>query len=57
MTIHHDKLAYGKLSSLREELSEDKLIEMAKALSGQEDGGEKEEKGEDGSVSPRKTSR
>ena len=57
MTIHHDNLAYGKLSSLREELSEDKLIEMAKALSGQEDGGEKEEKGEDGSVSPRKTSK
>ena len=57
MTIHHDKLAYGKLSSLREELSEDRLIEMAKALSGQEDGGEKEKKGEDGSASPRKTSK
>ncbi|HIZ03477.1 MAG TPA: hypothetical protein H9727_04250 [Candidatus Borkfalkia avistercoris] len=57
MTIHHDKLAYGKLSSLREELSEDRLIEMAKALSGQEDGGKKEEKGKDGSVSPRKTSK
>lgn len=57
MTIHHDKLAYGKLSSLREELSEDRLIEMAKALSGQEDGGEKEEKGKDGSASPRKTSK
>ena len=55
MTIHHDKLAYGKLSSLREELSEDKLIEMAKALSGQEDGGEKGGGGVGGCAAPRQT--
>ena len=33
MTIHHDKLAYGKLQSNMEELSEDKLNEMLKQLS------------------------
>lgn len=32
MTIHHDKLAYGKLASQREELSEEKLLEMARLL-------------------------
>ena len=46
MTIHHDKLAYGKLSSLQEEFSEDKLIEMAKALSGK-DGADENEKEKD----------
>lgn len=55
MTIHHDKLAYGKLSSLQEEFSEDKLIEMAKALSGQESDGEKE-KEKDNISATRKTS-
>ena len=33
MTIHHDKLAYGKLASMQEEMSEDKLLKMLKALS------------------------
>ncbi len=33
MTIHHDKLAYGKLASLTEDFSEERLIEMAKKLS------------------------
>ncbi len=32
MTIHHDKLAYGKLASLSEELSEEKLLQMLKEL-------------------------
>lgn len=32
MTIHHDKLAYGKLASQREDLSEEKLLEMARLL-------------------------
>ena len=32
MTIHHDKLAYGKLEKLNEELSEDKLLKMLKEL-------------------------
>lgn len=33
MTIHHDKLAYGKLASSREEVSEERLLEMARLLS------------------------
>ncbi len=37
MTIHHDKLAYGKLASAMEEMSEDKLAEMLKQLSEEED--------------------
>lgn len=37
MTIHHDKLAYGKLASSMEEMSEDKLAEMLKQLSEEED--------------------
>lgn len=32
MTIHHDKMAYGKLASLSEEFSSEKLNEMADAL-------------------------
>ena len=37
MTIHHDKLAYGKLKPNMEELSEDKLNEMLKQLSEDDD--------------------
>ena len=28
MTIHHDKLAYGKLASLEEEFSQSRLAEL-----------------------------
>lgn len=55
MTIHHDKLAYGKLASMQEEMSEEKLLKMLKTLSeeGEEECGkdnktalpEKDEKG------------
>lgn len=34
MTIHHDKLAYGKLASSQEAVSEDRLAEMLKKLNG-----------------------
>ena len=44
MTIHHDKLAYGKLASMQEEMSEDKLLKMLKALSDEEEGEEKQDK-------------
>lgn len=37
MTIHHDKLAYGKLASNMEELSEQQLSEMLKQLNFQEE--------------------
>ncbi|MBP5242516.1 MAG: hypothetical protein J6Z36_02360 [Clostridia bacterium] len=33
MTIHHDKLAYGRLASTREDLSEAELVEMTRLLS------------------------
>ena len=45
MTIHHDKMAYGKLISQREDLSEERLLEMLGMLSeeydDEEDGAEK----------------
>lgn len=44
MTIHHDKLAYGKLASMQEEMSEEKLLKMLKAL---ENEGEEEDKKDD----------
>lgn len=46
MTIHHDKLAYGKLASTSEELSEEKLNEMLKLLKEEEEK-EKENKEKD----------
>ena len=49
MTIHHDKLAYGKLASLTEEFSEDRLLEMVNSLSE-----ENEESEEDAAVSGKK---
>lgn len=33
MAIHHDKAAYGKLAKQSEDLSEERLAEMLKALS------------------------
>ncbi|MCD7729479.1 MAG: hypothetical protein LUI60_06160 [Clostridia bacterium] len=33
MTIHHDKLAYGRLASMKEEADEQKLKKMAEKLS------------------------
>lgn len=36
MTIHHDKMAYGKLAKTSEELSEEKLAEMLKRLNSEE---------------------
>lgn len=32
MAIHHDKPAYGRLTPQREELSEEKLLEMTRLL-------------------------
>ncbi len=36
MTIHHDKLAYGKLAPVSENLSEDRLAQMLAELNGAE---------------------
>lgn len=37
MTIHHDKLAYGKLASNMEELSEEDILKMLETLTEEED--------------------
>lgn len=36
MTIHHDKLAYGKLASQREDVSEERLLKMLAELNSAE---------------------
>lgn len=43
MTIHHDKLAYGKLASARKELSEEEIKKMLETLN-EEEREEKEDK-------------
>ena len=35
MTIHHDKMAYGKLASLREDLTQEQLNKMSEQLEGE----------------------
>lgn len=42
MTIHHDKLAYGKLASSMEEMSEEEILKMLETLSEEEDKGEED---------------
>ena len=37
MTIHHDKLAYGKLASSMEELSEEEILKMLEQLQEEEE--------------------
>lgn len=48
MTIHHDKLSYGKLASMQEDMSEDKLLKMLKTLSEESS----EESGEENKTAP-----
>lgn len=52
MTIHHDKMAYGRFASLREDFSEERLEEMAKKLSegAAEEDGEAEKEADSSSV-------
>lgn len=38
MAIHHDKMAYGKLSPSAEELSEEKIVDMLALLNAEDDG-------------------
>ncbi|MDE6585400.1 MAG: hypothetical protein K2K80_01805 [Clostridia bacterium] len=47
MTIHHDKLAYGKLAKTNEEMSDEDILKMLKSLEDDEE--EKEDKKEDAS--------
>ena len=44
MTIHHDKLAYGKIAANTEELSEEQILEMLKELNADEEEPAEEEK-------------
>lgn len=44
MTIHHDKMAYGRLARSNEQLSEDKIAEMLQKL--------RQEEGEEGLKQP-----
>lgn len=37
MTIHHDKLAYGKLAKSSEELSDEDILKMLKSLDDDKD--------------------
>ena len=48
MTIHHDKLAYGKLAPTKKELSDDDILNMLKKLNGEneEDKSDNTENGE-----------
>ena len=53
MTIHHDKMAYGKLDPLQEELSRDKLNDIADLLNAEEAAQESETAAEEGGVAAR----
>lgn len=50
MTIHHDKLAYGKLEKLNEELSDEDILKMLSELAndGENDGQIKQKNAADG---------
>lgn len=48
MTIHHDKMSYGRLASSREELSEEKIAEMLGRLSADGGDGKSEKSPDDG---------
>lgn len=46
MTIHHDKLAYGKVASPTEDMTEEQIAEMLKTLAEEEEANEEEKDGE-----------
>ena len=37
MTIHHDKLVYGKLASNMEEMSEEEILKMLESIKDEEE--------------------
>lgn len=47
MAIHHDKALYGKLQSLREDVSEELLLAMANRLNSDEEKEEEKNANED----------
>lgn len=50
MAIHHDKTAYGKLASAREDLSEERVLEMLRLLSETSEEAEETEKRNIGTI-------
>lgn len=50
MAIHHDKTAYGKLASAREDLSEERVLEMLRLLSETSEEAEETEKRNVGTI-------
>ena len=50
MAIHHDKTAYGKLASAREDLSEERVLEMLRLLSETSEKAEETEKRNFGTI-------
>ena len=48
MTIHHDKLAYGRLAKTSEEMTDAELLKMLAELNGEDDTGEPREDTADG---------
>lgn len=48
MTIHHDKLAYGRLAKTSEEMTDAELLKMLAELNGEDDAGEPREDTADG---------
>ena len=46
MAIHHDKLAYGKLASNMEEMSEEEILKMLENLEEEENGEEEKKEGD-----------
>ena len=50
MAIHHDKTAYGKLASAREDLSEERVLEMLRLLSETSEEAEETEKRNVGAI-------
>lgn len=52
MTIHHDKLAYGKLAPTSENLSEERLKQMLAELNGGENPEENAEEASAGQALP-----
>ncbi len=48
MTIHHDKLAYGRLAKTSEEMTDAELLKMLAELNGEDDAGKPREDTADG---------
>lgn len=48
MTIHHDKLAYGRLAKTSEEMTDAELLKMLAELNGEQDEADPQKEAADG---------